>query len=130
VSAPDPTPTLAPLRRALDDVRAATTLTRARPAYAAGLRAALATTVPLLLDHFVHTGGGTWMSVAGFLGALADKGGPYRTRATTLLALTPLAVDVPQHLARSSPNIPRSPSRQRSSSPRPAAWPGPTATPA
>lgn len=71
----------------MDDVRAATVLARARPAYAAGLRAALATAAPLLLAQLLHTGGATWMSVAGFLGALADKGGPYRTRATTLLAL-------------------------------------------
>jgi uncharacterized membrane protein YccC len=72
----------------MDDVRAATALAQARPAYAAGLRAALATATPLLLDHLFHTGGGTWMSVAGFLGALADKGGPYRSRAGTMLALT------------------------------------------
>jgi uncharacterized membrane protein YccC len=72
----------------MDDVRAATALAQARPAYAAGLRAALATATPLLVDHLFHTGGGTWMSVAGFLGALADKGGPYRTRAGTMLALT------------------------------------------
>jgi len=65
-------------------VRAAAALAQARPAYAAGLRAALATAVPLALDHFLHTGGGTWMSLAGFSGALADKGGPYRTRAITL----------------------------------------------
>lgn len=72
----------------MDDVRAATALAQARPAYAAGLRAALATAAPLLLDHLFHTGGGTWMSVAGFLGALADKGGAYRTRAGTMLVLT------------------------------------------
>jgi uncharacterized membrane protein YccC len=72
----------------VDGVRAATALARARPAYAAGLRAALATATPLVLDHVLHTGGGTWMSVAGFIGALADKGGPYRTRAGTLLAIT------------------------------------------
>jgi uncharacterized membrane protein YccC len=69
-------------------VRAAATLARVRPAYSAGLRAAVATGVPLLLDHLLHTGGGTWMSLAGFNGALADKGGPYRTRAATLAALT------------------------------------------
>ena len=86
MSAPAPPP-LAPLRRALDDVRAATALAQARPAWLAGLRAALATTAPLVLDHLLHTGGGTWMSVAGFIGALADKGGPYRTRAATLLAI-------------------------------------------
>jgi uncharacterized membrane protein YccC len=76
------------LRRALHQVRAATALAPARPAWSAGLRAALATCAPLAADHFLHVGGGTWMSLAGFSGALADRGGPYRTRAATLAALT------------------------------------------
>jgi uncharacterized membrane protein YccC len=81
------TPPTAPLHRALSDVRAATALAPARPAYAAGLRAAIATVAPLLASHVLALGGGTWMSLAGFSGALADKGGPYRTRAATLGAL-------------------------------------------
>ena len=80
-------PPIAPLHRALSDVRAATALASARPAYAAGLRAAIATVAPLLAGHVLALGGGTWMSLAGFNGALADKGGPYRTRAATLGAL-------------------------------------------
>jgi uncharacterized membrane protein YccC len=81
-------PPIVPLHRALSDVRAATALAPARPAYAAGLRAAIATVAPLIADHVLVLGGGTWMSLAGFNGALADKGGPYRTRAATLGALT------------------------------------------
>jgi uncharacterized membrane protein YccC len=80
-------PPIAPLHRALTDVRAATALAPARPAYAAGLRAAIATVAPLIASHVLTLGGGTWMSLAGFSGALADKGGPYRTRAATLGAL-------------------------------------------
>jgi uncharacterized membrane protein YccC len=80
-------PSIVPLDRALSDVRAATALAPARPAYAAGLRAAIATVAPLLASHVLALGGGTWMSLAGFSGALADKGGPYRTRAATLGAL-------------------------------------------
>src|SRR3954471_23431950 len=80
-------PLIAPLHRALSDVRAATALAPARPAYAAGLRAAIATVAPLIASHVFDLGGGTWMSLAGFSGALADKGGPYRTRAATLGAL-------------------------------------------
>jgi uncharacterized membrane protein YccC len=80
-------PPIAPLHRALSDVRAATALAPARPAYAAGLRAAIATVSPLIASHVFSLGGGTWMSLAGFSGALADKGGPYRTRAATLGAL-------------------------------------------
>jgi uncharacterized membrane protein YccC len=80
-------PPIAPLHRALSDVRAATALAPAKPAYAAGLRAAIATVAPLLASHVLAPGGGTWMSLAGFSGALADKGGPYRTRAATLGAV-------------------------------------------
>ncbi len=81
-------PPLIPVRRAFDDVRAATALTPARPAWPAGLRAAIATVAPLAADHLLHLAGGTWMSLAGFSGALADRGGPYRTRAVTLATLT------------------------------------------
>ena len=81
-------PPLLPLRRALGEVRAAAALAPARPAYAAGLRAAIATVAPLAASYFLGLGGGTWMSLAGFNGALADKGGPYRIRAATLGALT------------------------------------------
>ena len=75
------------LRRAVKDVRAATALAPARPAYAAGIRAALATVVPLLVGSVLGIGGGTWMSLAGFSGAIADRGGPYQTRAGTIGAL-------------------------------------------
>jgi uncharacterized membrane protein YccC len=75
------------IHRALNQVRAAATLAPARPAYAAGLRAAIATAAPLAADQLLRLGGGTWMSLAGFSGALADRGGPYRTRAAALSAL-------------------------------------------
>jgi uncharacterized membrane protein YccC len=77
-----------PLRRALTDVRAVTALAPARPAYAAGLRAAIATIVPLLIARLLAVSGGTWLSLAGFTGTLANKGGPYRTRAVSMGALT------------------------------------------
>ena len=76
-----------PPRQPLHDVRAATTLARARPAYAGGLRAGLATIAPLLADGVLQTGGGSWMSLAGLNGALIDRGGPYRARAIVLSAL-------------------------------------------
>jgi uncharacterized membrane protein YccC len=77
-----------PFRRALTDVRAATALAPARPAYAAGLRAAIATVVPLLMSQLLAIPGGTWLSLAGFTGTLANKGGPYRTQALSMGALT------------------------------------------
>ncbi|HET9013895.1 MAG TPA: FUSC family protein, partial [Gemmatimonadaceae bacterium] len=72
----------------LHAVRSASTIASSRPAYAAGLRAAVATVVPLLLAQVFGTGGATWMSLGGFSGALADRGGPYRTRALTMAAVT------------------------------------------
>ncbi|MFL5515177.1 MAG: FUSC family protein, partial [Gemmatimonadales bacterium] len=77
-----------PLRRALTDVRAATALAPARPAYTAGLRAAMATVAPLVVAHLLAIPGGTWLSLAGFTGTLANKGGPYRMRAASMGALT------------------------------------------
>jgi len=77
-----------PLDLAARNVRAATAVAKARPAYAAGFRAALATVVPLLVAQVFHLSGGTWMSLAGFSGALADKGGAYDSRAVTIASLT------------------------------------------
>jgi uncharacterized membrane protein YccC len=77
-----------PLAPALHTVRAATALAPARPAYAAGFRAAVATVVPLLVAQVIGPGGATWMSLGGFNGALADRGGPYRARAATMGAVT------------------------------------------
>ncbi|HEY4217902.1 MAG TPA: FUSC family protein [Gemmatimonadaceae bacterium] len=74
-------------RRTLHDARVASELAKARPAYAAGFRAAVATVTPLLADHWFGTGGGAWMSLAGLNGALIDRGGPYRMRAATMSML-------------------------------------------
>ncbi|NUP69715.1 MAG: FUSC family protein [Gemmatimonadaceae bacterium] len=76
-----------PLGPTLHTVRAATALARPRPAYVAGLRAAVATVVPLMAAQVLGTGGATWTSLGGFNGALADRGGPYRTRAMTMSAV-------------------------------------------
>ena len=77
-----------PLDAAARNVRAAAAVAPARPAYAAGMRAALATVVPLIAAQVFHLTGGTWMSLAGFSGALVDKGGAYRTRAAAIASLT------------------------------------------
>jgi uncharacterized membrane protein YccC len=77
-----------PLDVAARNVRAATVVAPVRPAYAAGFRAALATVVPLLVAHALRLSGGTWMSLAGFSGAIADRGGAYTTRAAAIAALT------------------------------------------
>ena len=77
-----------PLDFAARSVRAATVVAPVRPAYAAGFRAALATVVPLIIGHALRLSGGTWMSLAGFSGAIADKGGAYASRASAIAALT------------------------------------------
>lgn len=75
-------------RRALHTFRTATNVSAARPAYAAGMRASLATVVPLAVGQYLgHDGAATWMSLGGFNGALSDRGGSYRTRAQTMSAL-------------------------------------------
>jgi uncharacterized membrane protein YccC len=73
------------------DARVASGVAHVRPAYAGGVRAALATVAPIVFAMLVAmpAGAGTWMSLAGLNGALIDRGGPYRTRASmmTVLAL-------------------------------------------
>ena len=49
-----------------------------------GLRAAIATMVPLLVIQLLQSAGGTWASLGGFSAAIADRGGAYRTRAVTM----------------------------------------------
>jgi len=56
----------------------------ARPNLAAGLRAAVATVAPLLAAHALGIGQGSWAGLAGFVTAIADKGGAYRTRTETM----------------------------------------------
>ena len=75
------------LTRTLATVRAATTLARTRPAYAAGVRAAVATVGPLFVATLLGNAGGTWLSLGGFNAALADKGGSYRDRAFAMAAV-------------------------------------------
>ena len=88
-NAPDLTERLTrPLDVAARNVRAATAVAPARPAYAAGFRAALATVVPLIAAQVFQLTGGTWMSLAGFSGAISDKGGSYSSRAIAIALLT------------------------------------------
>ena len=56
----------------------------ARPDYAAGLRAATATVVPLALGEATGRPQLLWVALGGWLTTFADPGGPYPLRATTL----------------------------------------------
>jgi uncharacterized membrane protein YccC len=76
------------LDRTLSTVRAATTVTSTRPAYAAGIRAAVATVLPLAIATLLgHPDAGTWLSLGGFNAALSDRGGSYRNRAVVMAAV-------------------------------------------
>src|SRR5215510_15101243 len=58
-----------------------------RPNLAAGLRAGLATTVPLVVASALAQPELAFASLGGFSAVLADKGGAYRTRALSISAV-------------------------------------------
>jgi len=66
----------------------ATQVTTTRPAYASGLRAAIATVGPLLIGAAMGWPNAAWMGLAGFNVALVDKGGDLRTRLGAMLPAT------------------------------------------
>lgn len=57
---------------------------RVRPAFSAGIRAALVIIVPQALGHLLDMPQIRWASIAGFDAVLADKGGGYPSRAWTM----------------------------------------------
>lgn len=58
-----------------------------RPAVKAGLRAAIATILPVIVASPFHLAGAIWLSVGGFNASFADKGGSYRSRASSMSAV-------------------------------------------
>ena len=79
---------MAMLDHTVRQVRAASALTPARPAWALGVRAAIATVAPLLAAQLAgHPQAGTWISIAALHGVLGDPGGSYRSRARFLAAV-------------------------------------------
>lgn len=69
-------------------VREALRVAPAKLNVAAGLRAALATTAPLLLSSVIGRPELAFAGLAGFVVVLADKGGAYRIRALSMSAMT------------------------------------------
>jgi uncharacterized membrane protein YccC len=65
-------------------LRESVALDAARPQWAAGLRAATAMAVPLLLGWIFHRPELLWSGLGGWLTMVADPGGPYRARAAAL----------------------------------------------
>ncbi|MEO7113491.1 MAG: FUSC family protein [Polyangiaceae bacterium] len=74
--------------RLTSHARDALRLTPGRPAIALGVRAAIATMVPILAGMFFAAPDARWASIAGFSAVVVDKGGAYRTRATAMAAVT------------------------------------------
>ena len=68
-------------------VREAAKLAPGRPAVWLGLRTAAATAVPLIAARWLDPTAANWAPLAGFLVALADKGGAYRSRAVTMASV-------------------------------------------
>lgn len=58
----------------------------AQPAIAAGMRAAAATILPVLVGELSGLQVFVWMALGGWLASLSDPGGPYRSRARHQLA--------------------------------------------
>ncbi|MCY0998043.1 FUSC family protein [Myxococcus sp. MISCRS1] len=59
-----------------------------RPALGAGLRAALAVGLPMVVAATQHLPAVTWVGMAGLFVTLVDRGGPYRDRAVNMGAMT------------------------------------------
>src|SRR5512140_2912430 len=76
------------LRRIRHTLRSTTEVAATKPSYAAGIRAALSTIVPMLAASLLGSTAGAWLSIGGFNAALSDRGGSYRVRAATMIALT------------------------------------------
>ncbi|RYZ37460.1 MAG: FUSC family protein [Myxococcaceae bacterium] len=74
-----------------------------QPAVAAGVRTGLALGVPLLASALLQMPQASWAGMAGLFVALVDKGGPYRTRARAMGAMTVLGALVGFIIALPSP---------------------------
>ena len=61
-------------------------LEHVRPDLKGGVRAGFATMVPLIAAEIFHRPELSWVGLAAFSVALADKGGMYRTRAAVMFA--------------------------------------------
>ncbi|WP_375773142.1 FUSC family protein [Archangium gephyra] len=74
-------------QRLLEHAKEVARFAPVRPAVKAGLRAAIATLLPVLVASVFHLSGGIWLSVGGFNASFADRGGSYRSRASSMGAV-------------------------------------------
>ncbi|MET0404980.1 MAG: FUSC family protein [Cystobacter sp.] len=73
-------------RRLLEHAREVVRFAPVKPAVMAGIRAAIATVVPVVLATTLRLPIGLWPSLGGFNVSFADKGGSYRARAQSMAA--------------------------------------------
>ena len=73
-------------------LRSLVEVTAARPAYWAGVRAATATVLPLVIGEVTGHPGFAWMALGGWLATFADPGGAYSLRARSLASYGVLGV--------------------------------------
>lgn len=74
----------------IDPVRRLFALNKGRPVFGRGIRTAFALLVPVVAGDLLGQPLFAWAALGGWLGSLADKGGSYRTRATTMATLLAL----------------------------------------
>ncbi|WPB73162.1 FUSC family protein [Archangium violaceum] len=74
-------------RRLLEHAKEVARFSPVRPAVKAGLRAAIATLLPVLVASVFQLPGVIWLSVGGFNTSFADRGGSYRSRASSMGAV-------------------------------------------
>jgi uncharacterized membrane protein YccC len=72
------------LRRLWEHLKDVARFAPVRPAVMAGLRAAIATILPVVVAGAYHVPDALWLSVGGFNTSFADRGGSYRTRAFSM----------------------------------------------
>ncbi|WNG36265.1 FUSC family protein [Archangium violaceum] len=74
-------------RRLIEHAKEVARFAPVRPAVRAGFRAAIASILPLLVASGFHLSEALWLSVGGFNTSFADKGGSYRSRASSMGAV-------------------------------------------
>ncbi|XXF76079.1 FUSC family protein [Myxococcaceae bacterium GXIMD 01537] len=73
------------MRRLVEHTKEMARFAPVRPSVKAGLRAAVASILPVLIASAIGLPeGGLWLSLGGFNASIADKGGSYRFRATSM----------------------------------------------
>lgn len=73
-------------RRLAEQLREVVRFAPVKPAVLAGLRASIATVLPLVASMVFHFEAGLWLCLGGFNASFADKGGSYRSRASSMSA--------------------------------------------